>query len=372
MRVWVRMGAAVAAALMLAGCGGTAGTSGASGTPQAGTPTLPSTPASSTRVSSPAPASSASIAQTPADSAAPGSTAAQSAGPNSKPESAWGIGKDEGFTTDDLRVAFDCSISSLGTSSSAIQDLITEATAKTDFGPYSLTDFWECEHLAADGTTTKWFIAQSADVQDATTLNNILSETEAYSVQLLGTPFVAVTSSRDDAEHAAQVWEDYANKHYPVDSAPTGSEVTSDSQTTVAGTARWELTGSCPDAATLSAKLGQPVQSVTPQDGVACQYHAVDGDIGLDLYTANFLDDERAALNATHTTVKNLDSLGPNVQQSYGNGHLFNICSVSAPWTSDSGGVIAEVKDANIKPLDGEHLCPAAVALFTGGARPSA
>ena len=150
-------------------------------------------------------------------------------------------------------------------------------------------------------------------------------------------------------------------------SATTSVSVTPTSSDDASG-GQWALTGSCPDASSLSSALGYSVTSVTPQDGVACQYHAVDRDLGLDLYTADSLSEERLTLDAAHGGIENLSSLGPDVQQAYGNGNFFNTCSVSAPSGADGGAVVAEAKDASMKPLDGKVLCPAVMALFTEGA----
>ena len=90
----------------------------------------------------------------------------------------------------------------------------------------------------------------------------------------------------------------------------------------------------------------------------------------MDLYAADSLQTERTSLKAPNGSTTDLSNFGPDVEQTYGNGHIFNICSISAPWGTNSGGIVAEVKDASMKPLDGKALCPSALALFTGGARP--
>jgi hypothetical protein len=148
-------------------------------------------------------------------------------------------------------------------------------------------------------------------------------------------------------------------------SSPTAAD-TSDNAAASGGP--WTLAGSCPDAAALSSALGFSVKSVSPQDGVACQYHAVSRDVGLDLYTADSLSEERLTLDAAHGGIEKLSSMGPNVEEAYGNGNFFNICSISAPWSTDGGGIVAEAKDASMQPIDGKALCPGAMALFTQGA----
>lgn len=180
---------------------------------------------------------------------------------------------------------------------------------------------------------------------------------------------LAEDASRDRAVTAAssayQVGKNPSATKAASDSSPTAVATTDDAD---ASGGHWTLAGSCPDAASLSSALGFSVKSVSPQDGVACQYHADNRDIGLDLYTADSLSEERLTLDATHGGLEKLGSMGPNVEEAYGNGNFFNTCSISAPWGTSGGGIVAEAKDASMQPIDGKALCPGVMALFTEGA----
>ncbi|HRB98953.1 MAG: hypothetical protein IPO89_03145 [Actinomycetales bacterium] len=117
----------------------------------------------------------------------------------------------------------------------------------------------------------------------------------------------------------------------------------------------------------MSKALGVEVEQVTPEEGVACSYRAED--IGVHLWATDNLD---AAISSVQSGVKpTKETLASGAVRSYGEGNLYNTCSLAAS-SGGAAGLVAETKDARSTPLPAKDLCAATELLFLQGTRAGA